>query len=141
MGTRDSPVTKIPYQITFSFREEEIQYTRKLMENCSTFDGDPERLNTWLRETGAFLVSGGYPETDHPFFIRYLLTDDALDYYQAHEDTILNFYDIRKLFLLNQNTLAPLRTVKSLDSIATFTVHTAPPVHTSKQLPPIPSTL
>lgn len=140
MAAQQSSMAKKPYQITFPSRDEEIQYTRKIMENCSTFDGDPDQLHTWLKETGIFLAREGYPETDHPFIIRHLLTDDALNYYQAHEDIIFNFYDLRKLFLLKQNTLAPLRTVSSLDSLALFTVHTNPPVLTSTQLPSITTT-
>ena len=47
------------------------------MENCTTYNGDPVQLTTWLRETGAFIAKECYPETDHPFIIRHLLTDDA----------------------------------------------------------------
>ncbi|CAF3843339.1 unnamed protein product [Rotaria sp. Silwood1] len=105
------------------------------MENCATFNGDPAQLTTWLRETGAFIAKEGYPETDHPFIIRHLLIDDALDYYLAHEDIIFNFYDLRKLFLHKQNALAPLRTLQSLDSIATLTLNSTPSILTSTQLP------
>ncbi|CAF1499274.1 unnamed protein product, partial [Rotaria sordida] len=77
----------------------------------------------------------GYPETNHPFIIYHLLTDDALDYYLANEDIILNIYDLRKLFLHKQNVLAPLRTLQSLDSIATLTLNSTPSTLTSTQLP------
>ncbi|CAF2137913.1 unnamed protein product [Rotaria magnacalcarata] len=90
---------------------------------------------SWLRDTGAFIVKERYPETDHPFIIRHLLTDDALDYYLAHEDMIFNFYDLRKLLLHKQNVLAPLRTLPSLDSIATLSLTAAPPFLTSTQIP------
>ncbi|CAF4974147.1 unnamed protein product, partial [Rotaria socialis] len=63
------------------------------------------------------------------------LTDDALDYYLAHEDMIFNFYDLRKLLLHKQNVLAPLRTLPALDSIATLSLTAAPPVLTFTQLP------
>lgn len=33
--------TKKPYQITFSSQEEENNYTRNLLDNRSTFNGDP----------------------------------------------------------------------------------------------------
>jgi hypothetical protein len=135
MTTQDSSTSKKPYKITFDTREAEIRYTNKLMENCATYNGDPEQLNTWLKETGAFIAKEGYPETDHPFIIRHLLIDDALDYYQAHEDIIFNFYDLRKLFLHKQNYLAPLRTLSSLDSVATLTLNPTPSFLTSTQIP------
>ena len=139
---RSSPVmnqapstTKKPYQITFATRDDEIQYIQRLTENCTTYNGDPAQLTTWLRETGAFIAKESYPETNYPFIIRHLLIDDALDYYLAHEDVIFNFYDLRKLFLHKQNALAPLRTLQSLDSITTLTLNSIPPVLTSTQLP------
>ena len=81
------------------------------------------------------IAKEGYPEADHPFIIRHLLIDDALDYYLAHEDIIFNFCDLRKLSLHKNNALAPLRTLWSLDSIATFTLNPTPPVLMSTQLP------
>lgn len=128
-------MTKETYQLIFSNRNEEIQYTQKLMENCATYSGDPQQLVTWLKETGAFIAKEGYPETDHPFIIRHLLLDDALDYYQAHEDIIFNFYDLRKLFLHKQNALTRLRPLSSLDSVVTLTLNSAPPIITPTQLP------
>ncbi|CAF3303732.1 unnamed protein product [Rotaria sp. Silwood2] len=104
------------------------------------YNGDPAQLTTWLRETGAFIAKEGYPETDHSFIIRHLLTDDALNYYLAHEDIIFNFYDLRKLFLHKQNALAPLRTLQSLDSIATLTLNSTPPMLTSTQCPALTTT-
>ena len=121
--------------MTFSTRDDEILYTQKLMENCATYNGDPAQLVTWLKETGAFITKEGYPETDHPFIIRHLLIDDALDYYLAHEDIIFNFYDLRKLSLHKQNALAPLGTLQSLDSTSAFTLNTTPSILTSTQLP------
>ena len=107
VANQDPSTTRKPYQITFATRDDEIQYIQRLMENCTTYNGDPVQLTTWLRETGAFIAKERYPETDHPFIIRHLLTDDALDYYLAHEDMIFNFYDLRKLLLHKQNALAP----------------------------------
>ena len=69
------------------------------------------------------IAKEGYPEADHPFIIRHLLIDDALDYYLAHEDIIFNFCNLRKLSWHKNNALAPLRTLWSLDSIATFTLN------------------
>ncbi|CAF4850493.1 unnamed protein product, partial [Rotaria socialis] len=66
-------------------------------------------------DTGVFIVKERYPETGYPFIIRHLLSDDALDYYPAHEDMIFNFYDLRKLLLHKQNVLAPVRTLPTLD--------------------------
>ncbi|CAF1184411.1 unnamed protein product [Adineta steineri] len=140
MATREASTPRKPYQITFITRDEEKQYTSKLLENCKTYNGDPDELLTWLKETGAFITKEIYPETDHPFIIRHLLIDDALDYYQAHEDIIFNFYDLRKLFLHKYNVLAPLRTLSSLESIATLTLNSTPSILTSTQLPVITST-
>ncbi|CAF3483595.1 unnamed protein product [Rotaria socialis] len=97
MITQTASAVKKPYQITFSSRDEEIKYTQKLLDNCTLYNGHLDNLMPWLRGTGAFIVKERYPETDHPFIIRYLLTNDALDYYLAHEDTIFNFYDLRAL--------------------------------------------
>jgi hypothetical protein len=135
MAAQDSSTFKKPYQISFSNRDEEIQYTQTLLGNCATYNGDPDELVTWLKETGAYIAKAGYPESDHPFIIRHLLIDDALDVYQAHEDIIFNFYDLRKLFLIKHNALAPLRTLPSLDSLATLTLTSIPSILTSTQLP------
>ena len=135
MITQTASTIKKPYQITFSSRDEEIKYTQKLLDNCILYNGHPDNLMSWLRDTGAFIVKERYPETDHPFIIRHLLTDDALDYYLAHEDMIFNFYDLRKLLLHKENVLAPLRTLPTLDSIATLSLTAAPPVLASTQLP------
>ncbi|CAF1129316.1 unnamed protein product [Rotaria sordida] len=105
------------------------------MKNCATCNGDATQLTTWLREAGGFMAKEGYPETNYPFIIRHLLTDDALDYYLANEDIILNFCDLRKLFLHKQNVLAPLRTLQSLDTKATLTLNSTPSTLTSTQLP------
>ena len=135
MANQDLSTTKKPYQITFATRDDEIQYIQGLMENCTTYNGDPVQLTTWLTETSAFIVRERYPETDHPFIIRHLLTDDALDYYLAHEDMIFNFYDLRKLLLHKQNALVPLRTLASFDSITTLSLTATPPALTSTQFP------
>jgi hypothetical protein len=111
------------------------------MAHCATYGGSPDTLATWLKDTGAFISHEGYPETDHPFIIRHLLIDDALDYYQAHEDIIFNFYDLRKLFLHKNHALAPLRTLSSLDSLATLTLNSIPSILTSTQLHPNPTTV
>ena len=140
MATQESSTSRKPYQITFSSREEEIRYTNTLKENCATYNGDHDQLLTWLRETGAYISREGIPETDHPFIIRHLLIDDALDYYQAHEDIIFNFYDLRKLFLHKNNSLAHLRTLSSLDSIPTFALNSTPSILTSTQIPPAATT-
>ena len=134
------PPAKKPYQITFSSRDDEQDYTRKLWDNCSTFNGDSEQLPTWLKATSAFILKEGYPETDHPFIIRHLLTDDALDYYLAHEDLIFNFTDLRKLFLHKHHMLTSLRTVSTLDSIGSLPFNDIPSMLTSTQIPPMTTT-
>lgn len=134
MANQDSTNPRQPYQIKFSSREEEIRYTNKLKENCATYNGDPELLSNWLRETGAYIAQESIPETDHPFLIRHLLNDDALDFYLAHEDIIFNFYDLRKLLLHKYNLLTPLRMLSSLDSIPSSGFNSNPLIATSTQL-------
>ncbi|CAF1685925.1 unnamed protein product, partial [Adineta ricciae] len=114
MVTTIPATTKKPSQITFTSRDEEIEYTRKLLQYCSVFNA--------------------YPETDHPFIIRDLLIDDALDYYLAHEDLIYNFYGLRKLFLRKHNLLDSLRTVSTLDSVGSLTLNDIPSALASTQL-------
>ena len=56
MATNVFAPAKKPYRITFPSREDEIEYTRKLLNNCSTFAGDPEQLSTWLKATSTCYV-------------------------------------------------------------------------------------
>ena len=108
-----------PYQIKFASRDEEVRYLKELHANCHTYDGNSDDLLTWLDATNSYLTTAVYPEMDHPFIMRHLLTGDALNYYLAHEDLILNFCDLRKLFLHKQNALAPLRALSTLASVPT----------------------
>jgi hypothetical protein len=135
MASREISMSYKPYKLNFANRDLEIQYTQKLKANCATYNGDPEQLSTWLREVGSFIAGENYPETDHPFIIRHLLVDDALDYYLAHEDIIFNFYDLRKLFLHKNNLLSSLRTLRSLDSVPLAPLNTTPSILSSTQLP------
>ena len=125
---------RTPYQITFPTREAEIHYLQPLMNACSTFDGTVDQFTTWFKETSLFVAKQGYPETDHPYIIRHLLTDEALDFYLAHEDLVFNLCDLRKLFLRKQDALAPLRSVSSLDSIASLTLSADPPAFASTRV-------
>ena len=118
MSIHESATAQKPYQMPFADRDEEIQYTRKLMENCATYDGTPEQLIAWLTETEAYLARENYPEAHHPFIIRHLLVDDALDYYLAHDHLVFNFSDLCKLFLHNPQVFASWRTVWSLNALA-----------------------
>jgi len=144
IASKGSSSTRAPYQITFPTRESEIKYLQKLMTNCSTYDGTPDQFAGWFKETSLVLAQQSYPETDHPYIIRHLLTDDALDFYLAHEDLVFNFCDLRKLFLRKQDALAPLRSISSLDSVASITFTAAPPALSSTQITttaPLSSTL
>lgn len=132
---------KRPYQIKFPSRDEEIRYTQKLRSRCDQYDGDPDSLITWLNATHACLTGEGYPETDHPFIIRQLLTGEGLDYYLAHEDLIFNFCDLRKLFLHKQNVLNPLRTLPSLDSGPSVPLNPSHSFLTSTQLPTVSTSM
>jgi len=135
MSASDGNLVNKPCQIRFSTRDEEIAYTAKIMDNCTIYDGNPETLSAWLRATSAFLVRERYPERDHPFIIRHILTDEALDYYLAHDDIVFNFCDLRKLLLIKYGSITHLRTLSSLDSITTLTLNAVPSVLTSTQNP------
>ena len=144
MASKVSSSTRSPCQITFPNRESEIQYLQKFRNTCSTFDGTPDQFSSWFKETSLFLAQQSYPETDHPYIIRHLLIDDALDFYLAHEDLVFNFCDLRKLFLRKLDALAPLRSISSLDSIASITFTAAHPALSSTQInttAPLSSTL
>ena len=91
MSRHESATAQKPYQLRFDDRDAEIQYTTTLMENCATYDGTPEQLMAWLTETEVYLAKENYPDAEHPFIIRHLLVDDALDYYLAHDDLIFTF--------------------------------------------------
>ena len=112
-----STIRNKPYQISFSSRDDELHYTQKLKRLFSTYDGNSDRLVSWLEDTGRIIREENYPETDHPFIIRHLLIGDALTEYQAHDDVIFNFYDLRRLFLNKIKLLAPLRTISTLNAI------------------------
>ena len=118
MSIHESATAQKPYQIPFADRDAEIQYTKTLMENCATYDGTPEQLMTWLTGTEAFLAREHYPETDHPFIMRHLLVDDALDYYLTHDHLVFNFSGLRELFLHNPQLFASWRTLYSLNALA-----------------------
>ena len=124
-----------PYQLTFSSREEQIRYIQHLHNSCRRYNGNPDEIFSWLDELDACLVREGYPETDHPFIVRQLLTGETLNHYLIHEDLVFNFCDLRKLFLLKQNTLAPLRTIPSLDSTQLRPLNSIPSCLTSTQYP------
>ena len=70
--TQESSVGGRPYNINFISSEVEIEYLAKIKENCTSYNGDPDQLLSWLRETGAYISREGIPETDHPFIIRHL---------------------------------------------------------------------
>ncbi|CAF1220698.1 unnamed protein product [Rotaria sordida] len=105
------------------------------MEIVPFYNGDPETLSDWLRDTGAFFAKECVPDAHQVFAIRFLLTEQALDIYSAHEDLIQNFNDLRKL-LLHTAGKAPLRLLASLDSISTLTLSMPPPVANSTCLDP-----
>ena len=108
MAIREPLSSKIPYQYPFVSRDDEMQYINKLMANCTMFNGDPERLITWLNETGAFIAKEGSSDPEHLYIFRRLLTADALNYYMAHDDLIFNFSDLCKLFLHSPSILAQI---------------------------------
>lgn len=110
----------------------ELKFRQRVMEMVPFFDGDPDTLSDWLRDTGVFFAKECVSDPHQVFAIRFLLTERALDIYNAHEDLVHNFNDLRKL-LLQTAGKAPLRTLASLDSV-TFSV--AAPVADSTRLEP-----
>jgi hypothetical protein len=64
-----------------------------------------------------------------------LLIDEALDYYEAHEDIIFNFHDLRELLLMKQNILTQLRTVSALNSMETIDLSKMTSMLTSTRIP------
>ena len=113
----------------------ELQFRRRVIEMVSCYDGDPDTLSTWLRDTGLFFAKECVPDAHQVFAIRFLLTDQALDIYSAHEDLVHNFNDLRKL-LLQAAGKTPLRTLASLDSISNLTFSLTQPVADSTRLDP-----
>ncbi|CAF1478429.1 unnamed protein product [Rotaria sordida] len=105
------------------------------MQIVPFYNGDPETLLDWLRDTGAFFAKECVPDAHQVFAIRFLLTEQALDIYSAHEDLIHNFNDLQKL-LLHAAGKAPLRTLASLDSISNLTLSMPQPVANSTRLDP-----
>ncbi|CAF4466274.1 unnamed protein product [Rotaria sp. Silwood2] len=122
-------------QPLFDTTTNEMKFRQRVMEMVPFYNGDPETLSDWLRDTGAFFAKECVPDAHQVFAIRFLLTEQALDIYSAHEDLIHNFTDLRKL-LLHAAGKAPLRTLASLDSISNLTLSMAQPVANSTRLDP-----
>ena len=104
----------------FDTTTNEIKFRQRVMEIVPFYNGGPEVFSDWLRDTGAFFAKECVPDAHQVFAIRFLLTDQALDIYSAHEYLIYNFNDLRKL-LLHAAGKPPLRTLASLDSISNLT--------------------
>lgn len=111
----------------------EMQFRQRIMEKIPFYDGDPETLSDWLRDTGAFFATECVPEVHQVFAMRFILTERALDIFTAHEDLIHNFNDLRKL-LLHTAGKAPLRILASLDSVSSLTLSIPQPSANSTQL-------
>lgn len=117
----------------------EIAFRRRVLAAVPFYDGDPETLSAWLRDTGAFFSTEFIPDVHQVFALRFLLTDHALDLFNAHDDLIRNFNDLRKL-LLHTAGKASVRTLASLDTITNFTLTMPPPGANSTRLDPNSST-
>jgi hypothetical protein len=105
-------------QPLFDDTTNEMKFRQRVIEAASFNNGDPEDLSEWLRHTGTFFAKECIPDAHQLFAIRFSLTDQALDTYNAHEDLIHNFNDLRKL-LLSTAGKTPMRTLASLDTIPT----------------------
>jgi hypothetical protein len=126
-------------QPLFDDTNNEMKFRKRVMEAVPFYNGDPEDLSDWLRNTGQFFAKEYIPDTHQVFALRFLLTEQALDIYNAHEDLIHNFNDLRKL-LLHTAGKAPLRTLASLDTISTLTLHMPPPTANSTSFESHPNT-
>jgi len=126
-------------QPLFDNTANEMQFRQRVVAVVPFYNGDPDYLSDWLRDTGAFFAKECIPDAHQIFALRFLLTDAALDIYSAHEDLIHNFNDLRKL-LLNIAGKAPMRTLASLDSISNLTITMPQPVANSTRLDPNPTT-
>jgi hypothetical protein len=113
-------------QPLFDDTNNEMKFHQRVMEAVPFYNGDPEDLSDWLRNTGQFFAKEYIPDAHQVFALRFLLIEQALDIYNAHEDLIHNFNDLRKL-LLHKAGKAPLRTLASLDTIPTLPLHMPPP--------------
>jgi hypothetical protein len=122
-------------QPLFDTTTNEMKFRQRVMEIVPFYDGDPEALSDWLRNTGAFFAKECIPDAHQVFAIRFLLIENALDIYSAHEDLIHNFNDLRKV-LLHAAGKAPLRTLASLDSISSLPFSMPQPVANSTRLDP-----
>lgn len=117
----------------------EIKFRQRVIEAIPFYNGDPDELSPWLHRTGTFFAKECIPDPHQIFAIRFLLTDQALDVYTAHEDLIHNFSDLRKL-LLGAAGKAPARTLLSLDTIPSFTINMPPPAANSTRSDPTTNT-
>ena len=113
----------------------EIKFRQRVMEIVPFYHGDSEVLSDWLRDTGAFFAKECVPDAHQVFAIRFLLTEQALGIYSAHEELIHNFNDLRTL-LLHAAGKAPFRTFASLDSISNLKLSMPQPVANSTRLDP-----
>ncbi|CAF4286549.1 unnamed protein product [Rotaria sp. Silwood2] len=122
-------------QPLFDTTANEIKFRQRVMAIVPFYNGDPDILSEWLQDTGAFFAKECIPDAHQVFAIRFLLTEQALDIYSAHEDLIHNFNDLRKLFLHTAGKPS-LRTLTSLDSIYNVTFSIPQPVANSTHLDP-----
>ena len=119
----------------FDDASNEIKFRQRVIAAVPFYDDNPDDLSDWLHQTGTFFAKECIPDAHQIFAIRFLLTDQALDVYNAHEDLIHNFNDLRKL-LLSTAGKAPMRTLSSLDTIPSFTINMPPPAANSTRSDP-----
>lgn len=131
MATKSQPL--------FDDTNNEIKFRQRVIEAVPFYNGDPADLSDWLHQTGTFFARECIPDAHQIFAIRFLLTDQALDVYNAHEDLIRNFNDLRKL-LQSAAGKTPMRTLASLDTIPSFTINMPPPAANSTRSDPTTST-
>jgi hypothetical protein len=92
----------------------EVQFRTYVLANCKLFDGTPAALVPWLNATETFFVQHSIPDLHQLFAIRFLVSENALDFYQAHDDLVHNFDDLRRLFFHETSPFSPFRDSSTL---------------------------
>ena len=107
----------------FESLSHEVQFRRYVLANCNLFDGNSDALLPWLNATGTFFAQHSIQDTHQIYAIRFLLSEDALDFYLFHDDLVHNFEDLRTLFLHDASPFShssgssPLQKVTSSTSL------------------------
>ena len=130
MATKGEPL--------FDDTSNEIKFRQRVIEAVPFYNGDHADLSDWLHQTRPFFAKECIPDAYQIFVTRFLLTDQARDVYNIHEDSIHDFNDLRKL--LSTAGEASMRTLSSLDTIPGFTINMPSPAANSTRCDPTTNT-